>query len=837
MTASGDVVAAFAESMRAAGIEPPAKIIGDGKLHRFPTNGKRGDDAGWYALHLDGIPAGAFGDWRNGSSETWCASAPDIFTPAERERHRARIEKARQEAEAERAQERAEAATLARAVWSKATPACADHPYLSGKRVKPTATLRELPAGTIKSVLGYAPAAKGEPLTGRVLVAPIVIDGKLASVEMIDETGRKAFLAGGAVSGGFWATAKLPEGDGEGSAIMIGEGIATVCTAAEATGNVGVAALSANNLAAVAKAMRARLPKARLIMLADLDASGVGLAKATEAARSVGGVVAVPNFGDARPETAKDFNDLAALRGLEAVRATVEAAQEPEPVEAARETQARPSSNGEPSTINGAAEVKREVKRLATLSPIECDRQLKDVAKRLGCRVGTLAAEVKVARGDSGAAGQGRSLDLPEPEPWTDEVMGASLLDEMAATIRCHVVMGEGLAEAVALWIVAAHALDAFAIFPRLVPTSPEKQCGKTTLLDVISHLVPKPLFVSNTTASPLFRVIEMERPTLLLDEADSFLTDNEEMRGIINAGHRRDGAVLRAVGEEFEPRQFSVWAPMAIAAIGRVPGTIEDRAIIIPLRRRRPDEPVESFRAIDPTVIEPLKRMARQAARWAADHAEELGKARPRMPTGIYNRAADNWHPPLAVADVAGGKWPSLARRIAGMMVAAASDDDASIRVVLLADVRDVFAEKRVDRLSSAELAAALVAIEGRPWGEWKNGKPLTPNGLARQLKPLAVAPATLKIEGHAAKGYRLDQFEDAFTRYLPTPPLATVHPLPMAEFRASQADGQPLPGLDGYGCEKPANPQARAKSYGLTDEKGGEAEDRVPEPWENEL
>jgi putative DNA primase/helicase len=683
-------------------------------------------------------------------------------------------------------------------------------------------------------MLGYAPSAKGEPLAGRILVAPIVIDGKLASVEMIDEAGRKAFLAGGVVSSGYWATAKLPEGDGEEATFLIGEGVATVLSAAETTGNVGVAALSAGNLAAVAKAMRARFPKARLVMLADLDATGVGLAKAIEAARTVGALVAVPDFGEARPDGAKDMNDLATLSGLKAVRAAIEAAREPEPRAAAPETHAPAPPNGAPDPIDDDA----EIERLAELSPIECDRQLKTAANRLGCRVATLKAAVKAKRGKAkDSAGHGRPLELPEPEPWPDEVVGASLLDEIAATIRRHVVMAEGLVEAVALWIVATHAPDAFVIFPRLVLTSPLKQCGKTTLLDTISHLVPKPLFVGHTTASALFRAIELVRPTLLLDEADSFLAGNEELRGIINLGHRRDGAVMRSVGENFETRLFSVWAPMAIAAIGRVQETIEDRSIIIPLRRRRPDELVESFRATDQAVIAPLQRMRRQAARWCADHAEELRKARPEMPAGIYNRAADNWHPPLAIADVAGGGWPDLARRIAGMMVAAASDDDASIRVVLLADIRDVFAEKRVDRLSSAELAAALVAIEGRPWGEWKNGKSLTPNGLARLLKPLAVAPSTTKIEGHAAKGYRLDQFEDVFARYLPTPPLATVHPLPMAEFRASQADEQPLPGLDGYGCEKPVNPQARAKSYGLTDEKGGEAEDRVPEPWENEL
>jgi putative DNA primase/helicase len=740
------------------------------------------------------------------------------MTPADREKRRVRIERARQEADAERKREFAEASKRAGAIWSKAVPGGADHPYLVRKKVKLTPTLREMPAETIKSMLGYEPAAKGELLIGRLLIAPIVIDGKITGVEMIDESGRKAFLKGGAVSGGYWATAKLPEGDGEDVTLLVGEGVATVLSAAEATGYVGVAALSAGNLAVVAKAMRARFPKARLVMLADLDASGVGLAKATEAAQAAGGFVAVPDFGANRPDGAKDFNDMAALCGLKAVCTAIEAAREPEPEVTPRETQVPAPSNGEPVAVDDDA----EIARLAKLSPIECDRQLKPTAERLGCRVSTLAAAVKAKRGEAeGAVGQGRPLELPEPDPWPDEVVGASLLDEMAATICHHVVMAEGLAEAVALWTVATHALDAFAIYPRLVLASPVKQCGKTTLLDVISHLVPKPLFIGHTTASPLFRAIELVRPTLLLDEADSFLTDNEELRGLINLGHRRDGAVMRSVGEDFKPHLFSVWAPLAIAAIGRVQETIEDRSIIIPLRRRRLDEPIENFSAIDPVVIDPLKRLARQAARWAADHTESLRKARPKRPAGVYNRAADNWHPLLAVADAAGGRWPELARRIAETMVAAAADDDASIRVVLLGDIRDVFAEKKLDRLASAELARALEPIEGRPWGEWKNGKPLSSHALARLLKPFGIAPARIDNQ---TRGWRRDQFDEAFARYLP--PAATVKVSQMAGFRASQRDEQTSLEFGGDGCEEPANPQDRAICDGLTVGKGGYGE-----------
>jgi putative DNA primase/helicase len=367
-------------------------------------------------------------------------------------------------------------------------------------------------------------------------------------------------------------------------------------------------------------------------------------------------------------------------------------------------------------------------------------------------------------------AAQGRALKLPEPEPWSHAVDGAALLDEIVATVRRHVVMPEEAARATALWVVGTHSFDSFVIFPRLVITSPEKQCGKSTLLDVTGGMVLKRMLVSNVTVSPLFRAIEIARPTLLIDEADSFLSDNEEMRGIINAGHRRDGAVLRAVGEDFEPRQFSVWAPMAIAAIGKVPSTIEDRAILIRLRRRRPDEPTESFRA-DRT--ETVDRLASMCARWAADHGDELAAADPEMPSGIYNRAADNWRPMLAIADAAGGIWPLMARKVAESMVAAAMGDDASIRVSLLADIREVFADKGEDKIPSAVMVDALGNLEGRPWSEFRNGKELSRSTLAKLLRPFGIGPENIKIgPDKVAKGYKLERFEDAFARYLAPPP-----------------------------------------------------------------
>jgi hypothetical protein len=292
-----------------------------------------------------------------------------------------------------------------------------------------------------------------------------------------------------------------------------------------------------------------------------------------------------------------------------------------------------PPGANQPTTVADAA----EIARLAALPLVTYGRERKLAAERLGCRVSILDRAVAAERGRGEAApGRGRPLSLPEPEPWPQPVDGAELLDELAAAIRRHVVLDRHEADAVALWVLAVHAFDAWTIFPRLFVTAPEKGCGKSTLLDVLSRLIPKPLGASSITPASLFRTIETARPTMLLDEADTYARDNEDMRSVLDAGHRRDGAVIRTVGDNHEPRQFSAWAPVALAAIGHLPGTIEDRSIVVRLRRRRPDEPIESLRLARAGGLDEL---ARKAARWVADHGSAFAAANPVMPAGIYNR------------------------------------------------------------------------------------------------------------------------------------------------------------------------------------------------------
>jgi len=225
------------------------------------------------------------------------------------------------------ARQRESAATKALAIWKAASPAGANNPYLARKQVDPVASLREIHATRAAGILGYAPKSSGELLTGPLLVVPVKRGDALSTLEMIDGSGRKSALAGGAKSGGYWATHPLPKSDGHGLTLLIGEGVATVLSGQKATGHISIAALSCTNLATVAKAMRENHPKATLVILADL---GNGQTHAEEAARSVAGLLAVPQFGEDRPEGATDFNDLVRCVGIDAIKRALANAKAPD---------------------------------------------------------------------------------------------------------------------------------------------------------------------------------------------------------------------------------------------------------------------------------------------------------------------------------------------------------------------------------------------------------------------------------------------------------------------------------------------------------------------------
>jgi Protein of unknown function (DUF3631) len=406
-----------------------------------------------------------------------------------------------------------------------------------------------------------------------------------------------------------------------------------------------------------------------------------------------------------------------------------------------------------------------EIKRLAQLPAVKYERERKSAAERLGIRASILDRLVQAERPDDDEGKQGRTISLPEPDLWPDSVDGAALLDSMSEAVGRHVIMPDYSRDAAALWIVHSYLIDCFLVSPRLAIRSPVKRCGKTTLLDVIARLVLRPLPTANVTAAAVFRVVEAYRPALLVDEADTFLRDNDELRGIINSGHRHGGSVLRTVGDDHEPRAFSTYSPCAIALIGKLPDTLHDRSVVIDLKRRLPSEEITPFR---PDRAGDLDVSARKVARWTKDNAAGIADADPDLPAGVYNREADNWRPLLAIAEAAGGHWPERARQAIMQSRDAVGDDDSRL-VVLLDDIKAIFTERDTDRLASSDLTDVLVKIEGRPWAEYgRNDKPLSQNQLARLLKRVNIVPSVVRIGAETPRGYLLSQFSEAFERYL---------------------------------------------------------------------
>ena len=386
------------------------------------------------------------------------------------------------------------------------------------------------------------------------------------------------------------------------------------------------------------------------------------------------------------------------------------------------------------------------------------------------------------------------------------DATGARLLDELDVLFGRFVAFPSDHAQhAVALWVMHCHAIEAFESTPRLALLSPEKGSGKTRTLEVLSLVVPKPMHTVNMSASALFRVVASEQPTLLLDEADTYLglataKNNEDIRGLINAGHRRGAVTYRSEisGKNINVMPFPAFAACALAGIGDLPDTITDRAVIVTMKRRTQDEHVEAFRE---RVVRPQTEDLRaRLEAWGDEHKAKLEAAWPEMPASIVDRAADVWEPLVAVADAAGGSWPDRARAAAVALNNARAERDPSLGILLLTDCRRVFTERDVDRLTTAELDNALIDLTESPWGDLR-GKPIDDRGLARRLRKYDIRPGSHRFDAGTLRGYLREDMHDAWARYLP--PVAdvalVVDPQPMRETPGNVAVLQSL-GVGGF-------------------------------------
>jgi len=487
-------------------------------------------------------------------------------------------------------------------------------------------------------------------------------------------------------------------------------------------------------------------------------------------------------------------------------------------------------------TVNKAETIEEtyfeSIQRLAVLSTHEYERCRKAEAKRLDMRASVLDKEVKSARPQDD---DGNDLGLTEPDPWPEEVDGDALLDRIVGGLCRHVVMPAHAAEAVALWCLHAYAFEAWQHTPRLAIGSPEKGCGKSLLLDVIACLVPRALQTDSLSEAVAFRLAESHRPIFLIDECDTHLgskNPDDGLRGILNSGHAKGKRALRCVGDDNTVKGFNTFTPVALVGIGSLPPTLADRSVRITLHRRRADERVEDFRS---DRAEHLRALASQAARWTADNKDALRRLDPVMPDGLYNRRADVWRPLIAIADVAGGAWPERARQAAVSLENSTDDEGESITVMLFSDIRAAFEQYGDDKMPSAKLAEYLNEMEGRPWPEYgRSRKPITTNQIARLLRRHTISPGTIRTGDKTPKGYHLDQFKNAFARYLlPFEAPQRHNPQETAEKQPFQS----ATSTTNVAVQKPPKPTVALPCGGVAAENPISGAKHEKEPWQERI
>ncbi len=378
---------------------------------------------------------------------------------------------------------------------------------------------------------------------------------------------------------------------------------------------------------------------------------------------------------------------------------------------------------------------------------------------------------------------------------------GQRALEEIREHLRRYVVLpGEETFTAVTLWVAATHLQKAWQHAPRLAVVGPAKRCGKSRLLDVITESVHDPLITVNASAAAIYRSITEDPPTLLVDEADTLFGSskvaekNEELRGLLNAGHQRNRPTLRVSGPNHEVTKHPTFAMAALAGIGDLPDTIMDRSVVIRMRRRRPGEKVAEFRTFRDTPA--LHAVRDQLAHWLDPLHAKAMEMTPAMP--VQDRAADTWQPLVAVADLAGGPWPDLARTACQVMTereAANEQDNGSLGIRLLADIRHAFTtEGNPPALRTSRLLDILNQDAETPWPEYTvNG--LTPRGLQILLKEYGISSAVRRFHGNVqARGYARLDFADSWARYCPEPvPGAPAGTEASVGAEASAATGAP--------------------------------------------
>jgi Protein of unknown function (DUF3631) len=498
------------------------------------------------------------------------------------------------------------------------------------------------------------------------------------------------------------------------------------------------------------------------------DADGPGRAHGQKVARAINNVATSVRVLDLYPER-HDGSDVS--NWLEADTAGARL------VKLAREAPLwKPGADDGKDHIGGKSDDEL-IAELAALPRLQYERRREEAAEKLGVRVSVLDKLVEAAR----AKGEDETKE-PSPvlyehwniEPWEEPIDGGILLRALKEAIQRYVFMSEDQAVAVALWILFSwlHKHEAFATHsPILLVTSAEADSGKTTLLKVISFMVRCGLPNVSISGPALFRSITKWSPCLIIDEADTALVDNEDLRAVINSGWTRGDGVIRCDPDTHEPKLYPTFAPKVIGMKGRgLPDTTLSRSIIITMKPRRPNDPAEHVEDFNHLDNETFARLRSQLLRWATDNVEALTKAEPETVPGFFNRRRANWKPLLRIAEICG--WKTETWKAAQAIEAIADTFDRSVGVQLLQAVKDVFEARGKDRITSASLIGDLIGDETAPWATWNRGKPISQRQVAGLLKPFGIRPGTIKLDpgsgsDKTARGYLFAWLKDAFARF----------------------------------------------------------------------
>ena len=418
-----------------------------------------------------------------------------------------------------------------------------------------------------------------------------------------------------------------------------------------------------------------------------------------------------------------------------------------------------------------------------------------------------------------------------EVEPYPDAVNPAELFVLIVVLLKRHLVISEEQATALALWIAFTWFIDHVHIAPLLIINAPEKACGKTQALDLVARMSRLSLSVSNISTAALFRTCESLKPTLFIDEVDTFASNNQEIKGLINAGHSRSNAyVIRVVGDQHEPKQFSVWGAKALAGIfveKHLPDSTMSRGVVINMRRKMPTEIVTRIRHADQNQFHEIKT---KLARLAVDYGDQVSHARPELPDELSDRAQDNWEPLLAIAECAGPEW--VQRATAAALKLSKSETSVSIANELLADIQYVFEKKKVEKISTVELITALANGDEMPWATYNRGNSISPRQLGGHLRKYGIKSKTVRVNYSTPKGYDLGQFQDVFDRYLASPENLPQRRNDSSETMPAIASGvsgtSPQPSITELPKETPRNSNNAATLEALLPlESGGVADD----------